>query len=66
MTNDTDRVIPLRHYGRWFSGAMAMLLLGLLIRAFARGQIDWPVVSEFFMAETLLKGLGNTLLITFF
>ncbi len=66
MTKGNDRVIPLRHYGRWISGVMVILLLTLIVRAFARGQIDWPVVREFFMATTLLKGLGNTLLITLF
>ena len=60
-----DRVIPLRHYGRWVSGALVIFLLLLIIRAFAQGQIDWPVVAQFFMAPALVKGLGNTILITF-
>ncbi len=66
MLDNNDRIIPLRHYGRWISGTIAILLLLLIFRAFARGQIDWPVVGEFFMATTLLKGLGNTIMITFF
>jgi polar amino acid transport system permease protein len=61
----SDRVIPLRHIGRWISGAVVLVLLALLARAFARGQIDWPVVGQFFAVPVLLKGLGNTLLITF-
>ncbi|MFK5953599.1 MAG: amino acid ABC transporter permease [Desulfobacterium sp.] len=64
MIDENDKIIPLRHYGRWFFGTLIILVLALIIRAFARGQIDWPVVKEFFMATTLLKGLGNTLLIT--
>jgi len=59
-----DKVIPLKHYGRWVSGALVLLFLGLIIRAFINGQIDWSVVQQFFFAPTLLKGLGNTLLIT--
>jgi len=65
MDDSNDRVIPLRHYGRWVSGTIVALLLFLLLRAFARGQIDWPVFAEFFMTPVLLKGLGSTLIITF-
>jgi polar amino acid transport system permease protein len=61
---DPDQIIPLRHYGRWLSGALVLALLALLVRAFAQGEIDWPVVGQFFMAPVLLKGLCNTLLIT--
>jgi len=64
MTDDAEQVVPLRHYGRWISGAIILFLLWLLVLAFARGQIDWPVVGEFFMAPVLLKGLGNTILVT--
>lgn len=60
-----DQVIPLPHYGRWISGALVLFVLVLIIRAFAKGQIDWPVVAQFFMAPALVKGLGNTILITF-
>lgn len=59
-----DRIIPLRHYGRWFSGTVLIVLMGLIIHAFIVGQIDWPVVGEFFFSPALIKGLGNTLLIT--
>ncbi|HWQ08237.1 MAG TPA: amino acid ABC transporter permease [Holophaga sp.] len=64
MVEASDRIIPLRHYGRWISGAIVLFLLALIVRAFAQGEIDWPVVKEFFLAPVLIKGLGNTLLIT--
>ena len=64
MVEDTDKIVPIRHYGQWLSGAIVLFLLALLIRAFAQGEIDWPVVKEFFFAPVLVKGLGNTLLIT--
>lgn len=64
MVEDTDKIVPLRHHGRWISGSIVLFLLALIIRAFAQGEIDWPIVSEFFFAPVLLKGLGNTLLIT--
>ncbi|MFT2092201.1 amino acid ABC transporter permease [Paraglaciecola sp. 2405UD69-4] len=59
-----DKIIPLKHYGRWISGALVIVLLGLIVRAFIYGQIDWSIVQQFFFADTLLKGLGNTLLLT--
>ena len=59
-----DRIIPLRHYGRWVSGAVLIVLLGLIVNAFVVGQIDWPVVGKFFFSPELIRGLGNTILIT--
>jgi polar amino acid transport system permease protein len=64
MNIENDRIIPLRHYGRWVSGTVIIFLLAMIIRAFAKGQIDWPVIAEFFMAPVLMKGLGNTIVIT--
>lgn len=64
MTPDADSVVPPRHYGRWVAGAVVLGLVALLVRAFARADIDWPVVREFFMAPVLIAGLWNTLLIT--
>ena len=64
MIENSDEVVPLRHYGRWISGAIVLFLVALIIRAFARGEIDWAVVKEFFVAPVLIKGLGNTILIT--
>ena len=65
MARDPDRIIPLRHYGRWLSGGLVVILVALVVKAFAQGQIDWPVVRSFFTAPALVKGLGHTLLITF-
>ncbi len=62
MTN--DKIIPLRHYGRWVSGVVLIGLLGLIVNAFIVGQIDWPVVEKFFFSAALLDGLASTILIT--
>ena len=64
VTEISDQIVPLRHVGRWVAGALVLGGVGLVLRAFAQGQIDWPVVRQFFFAPVLLKGLGNTLLIT--
>ncbi|WP_084407501.1 amino acid ABC transporter permease [Maridesulfovibrio bastinii] len=59
-----DKIIPIRHYGRWISGVILLLILGFIIKAFIVGQIDWPVVGKFLFSPALIRGLGNTLLIT--
>lgn len=56
------RVARQLHGGRWVAAAAALVLVGLLARAFARGQIEWAVVARFLTAPTILAGLGQTLL----
>ena len=58
------RAIPVRHYGRWISAACVLVLLGLLGVAFANAQIQWSTVPRYLDYPTILKGAGNTLLIT--
>lgn len=53
------------HPGMWIAGVFAILILALLVRAFAVGQIRWPIVGEFLTAPVIIKGFGWTLLITF-
>lgn len=56
------RVARRLHAGRWVSAALALALVLLLARAFARGQIEWSVVARFLTAQTILAGLGQSLL----
>jgi polar amino acid transport system permease protein len=48
------------HLGRWTAVAIICLLLALLARAFAVGQIEWVFVGRFFTAPVILEGLLNT------
>ena len=66
--NDLDartlRVVPRRRPGRWLATLVVLVLLGLVIRAFALGQIEWAVVGRFMTAPVILAGLVNTLVMT--
>ncbi|MDA4805577.1 amino acid ABC transporter permease, partial [Enterobacter hormaechei] len=55
---------PRRHYGRWLAAALIILALAMIVKAFAQGQIAWPVVGQFFTAPAILAGLWNTILMT--
>jgi polar amino acid transport system permease protein len=52
------------HIGRWLAAAAVLALLALVVRAFALGQINWPVVAQFLTARSILTGLGFTLIMT--
>ena len=49
------------HLGRIAAAAVLVVLLGLLVRAFAQGKIDWAVVGRFMTWPTIMAGLANTL-----
>ena len=50
-----------RHPWRWIAGGVVLVLLALLLRAFAQGNIRWAIVGEFLTAPVILKGFVWTL-----
>jgi polar amino acid transport system permease protein len=58
------QVTPRRRYGRWVTGALVLVLLALLINAFAHSQIDWHTVGSWFTRQAILLGIYHTILIT--
>ncbi|AXK31481.1 amino acid ABC transporter permease [Streptomyces armeniacus] len=58
------KAIPVRHYGRWISAVLVLAVLALLGWALSNAEIKWDTVPEYLDYETVLKGAGNTLLIT--
>lgn len=58
------RPVPVRHYGRWVSGALVLLAVVGLVYAFSNAIIDYSVTGEFFTAPTIVRGMVNTLLIS--
>ncbi|TPQ15946.1 amino acid ABC transporter permease [Streptomyces sporangiiformans] len=58
------RAIPVRHYGRYFSAAVAIAILVAIIYAFAQGKINWGAIPDYFFDDRIVKGVGQTLLLT--
>uniref|UniRef100_A0AAU2K1Q5 Histidine/lysine/arginine/ornithine transport system permease protein HisM n=1 Tax=Streptomyces sp. NBC_00049 TaxID=2903617 RepID=A0AAU2K1Q5_9ACTN len=61
---ETIKAVPVRHYGRWVSAVLVLAALAFVIRAFARGRVDWAAVPAYFFDDLILRGVGNTLLLT--
>ncbi|WP_030017220.1 amino acid ABC transporter permease [Streptomyces monomycini] len=58
------KAIPVRHYGRWVAALVVLVLLALLVRAFAAGKVNWGAIPEYMFNADILRGLRNTLIIT--
>ncbi|MFT4433530.1 amino acid ABC transporter permease [Caballeronia sp. 15715] len=56
--------VPRRYYGRYLASVVIVAIVAYIVVAFARGQIDWVVVGRFLTAKSILKGLGNTIVMT--
>ncbi|MFC8829523.1 amino acid ABC transporter permease [Streptomyces sp. NPDC057137] len=58
------KAIPVRHYGRYVSAVVAVALLGTIIYAFSQGKINWGAVPDYFFDDRILKGVGQTMILT--
>ena len=58
------KAIPVRHYGRYISAVIAIAILVSIIYAFGQGKINWNAVPDYFFDDRILKGVGQTLLLT--
>lgn len=56
--------VPLRHLGRWASGVLVVIALGGLAYAFATADIHFATTRHFFTFNTIVRGAGNTLLVS--
>jgi polar amino acid transport system permease protein len=54
---------PLR-LGRHLSAVLLLILVALLVRAFAVGKIDWSVAGAFLFSSDMLWGIVNTVVLT--
>ena len=58
------KAIPVRHYGRYLSAALAIAAFAAIVYAFSQGKINWDAIPDYFFDERILKGVGQTLLLT--
>ncbi|MCX5142872.1 MULTISPECIES: amino acid ABC transporter permease [unclassified Streptomyces] len=58
------KAIPVRHYGRYVSAVIAIAALVAIIYAFSQGKINWGAVPDYFFDDRIIKGVGQTLLLT--
>ncbi|AQU66598.1 amino acid ABC transporter permease [Streptomyces niveus] len=58
------KAIPVRHYGRYVSAFVALALLATIIYAFSQGKINWGAVPDYFFDDRILKGVGQTMILT--
>ena len=59
------RAVPLRHPGRWVAAVIIAVFAVLLIRsAVTNDRFQWDVVWDTLWTESILRGVGVTLLLT--
>jgi polar amino acid transport system permease protein len=58
------KAIPVRHPGRYVSAALALAIFGVIIYAFAQGNINWDAIPEYFFDDRIMDGVWKTLLLT--
>jgi len=59
------RAVPIRHWGRWVSGAVVLLLATWLVQSALRSHfIDFHVVRRFLTKPIILRGLRNTIVLS--
>ncbi|WP_209647201.1 amino acid ABC transporter permease [Ensifer mexicanus] len=58
-------VVRVRYYGRWFAGALILLVLAAMVRsAVTNPRFQWQVVWDYLFDASILSGLYNTLWLT--
>lgn len=58
-------VVPVRHYGLWVGTAITLVILVLILKALATNPaFDWPTVGKYLFHPSIIRGLGQTLLLT--
>ncbi|MFI2630384.1 amino acid ABC transporter permease [Streptomyces collinus] len=58
------KAIPVRHYGRYVSAVVAIALLVGVVYAFSQGKINWGAIPDYFFDDRIVRGVGQTLLLT--
>ncbi len=63
---DTIKAIPIRHWGRWLSSAVILLVVALLTISLAQNEnLRWDIVGKYLFSDFILRGAVMTLELTF-
>jgi len=64
--HEGTEIVPVRHWGRITLAVLVVLVLVVVVQAFATNpHIDWSVVGEYMFSPAILYGLWGTLQLTF-
>ena len=58
------KVVPVRRYGTWALGVVVLVLVALLVRAFARADIEYGLIPGYFVDSRILWGVWHTVELT--
>jgi len=62
---DEIRAIPVRHWGRWVSAAIVLVLIVAIVRSIVTNpRFEWGIVGDFIFSDQILNGLVLTLELT--
>src|SRR5205807_1934003 len=62
---DRIRAVPIRHWGRWVSGGVVVLVAVWLVVSAAHAHfIDIHVVRKYLFSHLILSGVRNTLVVS--
>ncbi|WP_345439527.1 amino acid ABC transporter permease [Actinoallomurus vinaceus] len=62
---ESIKAVPVRHPGRWVSGAVILVLTAMFVHMlFTNQNLDWSTFRQFFFEGGILKGLVATLELT--
>ena len=59
------RIVKHRHWGRWFSALIVLLLLSLVVTSMVKNpRFEWGVVAQNLTEESILAGVLMTIELT--
>ncbi len=65
LVPESSRPVPVRHPGRWVSGAVLLLLAAMLVHTIlTNSRFEWHVVGHYLTAGPIVRGLLTTLELT--
>jgi polar amino acid transport system permease protein len=65
MTTTSVRAVPVRHYGRWVTAVVLLVITVLFLRALMRSpNLEPATIWSYLFKDYVLRGVGVTLLLT--